>query len=157
MLLPFVLAVLLEIGQVNKAKSKNSILQLLVLSLFAASFITELNTQNHIKEMETRKLYANNLLLERDYEAELNYSSFEEDLISDTSVARFFSVNRKTLTASKVNDFFKRAYFSGSWEAYSLGVTLLDSSSNTIMSKDGLTGEKALDLIKNNGKQSEIN
>ena len=157
MLLPFVLAVLIEIGQVNKAKSKNSILQLLVLSLFAASFITELNTQNHIKEIETRKLYANNLLLERDYEAELNYSSFEEDLISDTSVARFFNVNKETLIASKVNDFFKRAYFSGSWEAYSLGVTLLDSSFNTIMSKDGLTGEKARDLINNHGKQSEIN
>ncbi len=157
MLLPLFLLVLISLGQINTTGNKNIVLQLFILALFSTSFIKELTTQNQLKERELRKLYATQLLLDRDYEAEISYSSFQNTLINDPLVLELFSEKNNKPTPSRVGDFFGRSYFSGLWDGYELGVTLLDSNLNTILSKDGFDKFLLSDLIENHSKQSDIN
>jgi signal transduction histidine kinase len=157
MLLPLLLMTLISLGQLNTRGNKNVVLQLFILALFSSSFIKELNTHNQIKEREIRKLYANQLLLDRDYEAEINYSSFQSALINDTHVLQLFNYREINPIPSHVGDFFERSYFSGIWDGYELGVTMFDSSLNTILSKDGFDNYLLSDLIENHSQQSEIN
>jgi len=157
LLLPLILLCFLSLGQLDNSGNKNIVLQLLILALFSTSFIKELNTQNQLKERELRKLYATQLLLDRDYEAEINYSSFQNELINDPRVLALFSAGEKKPTPSRVGDFYEQAYFSGLWDGYELGVTMFDSSFNIISSKDGFDGAILSDLIENHSQQSEIN
>lgn len=157
MLLPLLLMTLISLGQLNNRGNKNVVLQLFILALFSSSFIKELNTHNQIKEREIRKLYANQLLLDRDYEAEISYSSFQSALINDPLVLQLFNHAESNPIPSRVGDFFERSYFSGLWDGFELGVTMLDSSFNTILSKDGFDNYLLSDLIENHSEQSEIN
>jgi signal transduction histidine kinase len=156
-LLPLILMCLISLSQTNITGNTNIVLQLFILALFSSSFIKELNTQNQLKEREMRKLYATQLLLDRDYEAEINYTSFQNDLINDTVVLSFFNQTENKPTPSRVGEFFKRSYFSGLWDGYELGVTLFDSSFNTISSKDGFDKDYLSDLIENHSQKSDIN
>lgn len=157
LLLPVILCLISLITQNNQTGNKNIVLQLCLLALFSFVITSELDTQNSQKERAMRKLYATQLLLVRDYEVEINYSSFQKELQTDSTIQALFVADASTLIASDVEDYFKRTYFNGVWDAYDLGITVIDSLSNTLISQDGLNENKLTDLVKNHSEKSEIN
>jgi signal transduction histidine kinase len=157
LLVPTLLVCIASITQITSKGGNKIILQLLTLALFSSCFISELSIHNQFKEKASREIYANQLLTDRDYEAELNYTTFQHEIITDTTVLGYFNRTESTLSSSQISDFFEQKYFTGLWDGYSLSVSLFDTVNNTIITKDGLDYNRIKDLLENHSQESEIN
>jgi two-component system, NtrC family, nitrogen regulation sensor histidine kinase NtrY len=157
LLIPTILVCISFITQGTSTGGNKIIIQLLILALFSTAFVKELTIHNEKKEKSIRALYASQLLADRDEEAELKYTTVQNQIISDSTVRNYFKSLEITPTPAKVSDFFEQKYFTGTWDAYALSVAILDTSNNTIIAKDGLDHIRIKDLLENHGQESDIN
>ena len=157
LLIPTLLVCISFITQGTSTGRNKIIIQLLILALFSTAFVKELTLHNEKKEKSIRALYASQLLADRDEEAELKYTTVQNQIISDTIVINYFKSSEIPPTTAKVSDFFEQKYFTGTWDAYALSVAILDTSNNTIIAKDGLDHTRIKDLLENHGQASDIN
>ncbi len=150
--LPFIL--LPSIAMIKRKQTvypfSGIILLVFIFSLYAVHIFIK---HSGIKEMETRKIYAEKLSAEQDPVAELLFQDIEEDLQNDILLISY--VNKPEKHPVEFEKRIKQHYFSGFWEKYDVHVVLFDSmcvpvikSQNTLFDNNFYFDE----LIKKKGK-----
>ena len=122
--LPFILVLaiaLLKRRQVVYSFS-GVVLLVFIFSLYAVHIFIK---HTSIKEMETRKIYAEKLSAEQDPVAELLFQDIEQNLQDDIILSSF--VNKTEKQPVEFEKRIKQHYFSGFWEKYDVHVALFDS------------------------------
>ncbi|TND10295.1 MAG: integral membrane sensor signal transduction histidine kinase [Bacteroidetes bacterium] len=123
---PFVIfALIIMAKHKDEGMYSFSVIVMLVF-LFSFYSVHILLKQTHIKERDTRQVYAEKLAAEQDPVAEQLYTEFSEKLRYDTALIRTLGV----LPQPDLSAFEKRIqqqYFSGYWEKYEVKISFFDT------------------------------
>ncbi len=133
----FPLIVMLSVFLIGVRKSDRNplgagLFQLFVFTL-ALSFI--LNARNEQREHEDRKLYADQLALDKDVEAEWEYAKLSARLEEDkllTKVTR----GETQLSRSDFQEIMERRFFNGFWERYDIEFDLFGTNGKSIFNSE---------------------
>lgn len=121
-----------------------------LFSIYAVHLLVKFSA---IKEMESRKIYAEKLAAERDPVAELLFLDLEKKLNNDTLLVSYVS-GRDKLPA-EFEKRIKQQYFSGYWEKYDVRVALFDTMCIPIIKSQNAVFDNNLyfdDLIAKGGQ-----
>ncbi|MFY9309696.1 MAG: ATP-binding protein [Bacteroidia bacterium] len=121
---PFVLIVAIVLAKRRQPVYPFAQIVLLVF-LFSFYMMHVLVKHTGIKEMESRKIYAEKLAAEQDPVAEFLFQDIRQKLIKDTTLANYLSGDEKQVAAFEKR--LKREYFSGFWEKYAVKAIFFDS------------------------------
>jgi len=131
--------------------------QLLILGLFSASFVSDLNHHNSNKDKETRILYGNQLAVEQDINLELEFGKIQTKLIVDPLIQSTIRTSQPNLSISDFGDILEKRHFKGLWEGYEMGFNLFDSAAVSLLTREIQALEPILKIIERNGEVSQIN
>ena len=127
---PFVLIIVIALIKQNQTTYSFSgiVLLIFLFSLYAMHVFVK---HSRIKEIESRKIYAEKLVAEQDPVAEFLFHDIEKKLINDSILTSYLIGNEKQ--TEKFEKRLKQEYFSGFWEKYDVRITLFDSLCNPII------------------------
>ena len=158
---PLILPVLLLFANLffqNKQKFGQKLgFQLLILGLFSASFVSDLNHHNSNKDKETRILYGNQLAVEQDINLELEFGKIQTKLIVDPLIQSTIRTSQPNLSISDFGDILEKRHFNGLWEGYEMSFNLFDSTGVSLLTRETQGLEPILKIIERNGEVSQIN
>jgi signal transduction histidine kinase len=159
-IMPLLLPILLLFANLffqNKQKFGQKLgFQLLILGLFSASFVSDLNQHNSSKDKETRILYGNQLAVEQDINLELEFGQLKTKLLADPLILATIRSEQANLSNSDFGDILEKRHFKGLWEGYELNFNLFDSSGISLITKE-LQGLETIEkIIERNGEVSQI-
>lgn len=121
-----------------------------LFSLYAVHLLVKFST---IKELESRKIYAEKLAAERDPIAELLFQDLEKKLNSDTLLVSYVSGIEKL--PAEFEKRIKQQYFTGFWEKYDVRVALFDTMCVPVIKSQNAVFDNNLyfdDLIARGGQ-----
>lgn len=121
---PFVLVLFIALikRKQNLYPFSSIVFLVFLFSLYAVHILIKYSV---VKEVESRKIYAEKLAAERDPVAELLFQDVEKKLNADTILVSLVSgINKDPATFEKR---IKQQYFSGFWEKYDVRIALFDS------------------------------
>jgi signal transduction histidine kinase len=160
-IIPLILPILLLFANFffqNKQKFGQKLgFQLLILGLFSASFVSDLNQHNSSKDKETRILYGNQLAVEQDVNLELEFGNIKTKLLSDPLIQSTIRTTQPNLSVSDFGDILEKRHFKGLWEGYEMSFNLFDSVGVSLLTKEAQGLEPVLKIIERNGEVSQIN
>lgn len=130
--------------------------QLVILGLFSASFVSDLNQHNNNKDKETRKLYGNQLVVEQDINLELEFGMIKSKLQEDPLILSTIRNSQFNLSRSDFGDILEKRHFKGLWEGYEISFNLFDSTGYSLVTKEAEILEPLLKIIERNGELSQI-
>lgn len=130
--------------------------QLLMLSLF--SFFLSLHLQQLVKqkELENRRLFAQQLSLERNINLELSFSQIKPEILKEKWLLSPFDSLKKQLTKVSFEHILNQKFFQGVWDGFEVESDLFDKNGRPCFGTDTLRFEKLTDLVKVHGAPSEI-
>jgi signal transduction histidine kinase len=159
-IMPLLLPILLLFANLffqNKQKFGQKLgFQLLILGLFSASFVSDLNQHNSSKDKETRILYGNQLAVEQDINLELEFGQLKTKLLADPLILATIRSEQANLSNSDFGDILEKRHFKGLWEGYELNFNLFDSSGISLITKEVQGLETIEKIIERNGEVSQI-
>ena len=159
-IIPLILPILLLFANFffqNKQKFGQKLgFQLLILGLFSASFVSDLNQHNSSKDKETRILYGNQLAVEQDINLELEFGNIKTKLLSDPLIQSTIRTTQPNLSVSDFGDILEKRHFKGLWEGYEMSFNLFDSVGVSLLTKEAQGLEPVLKIIERNGEVSQI-
>lgn len=159
-IIPLILPILLLFSNFffqNKQKFGQKLgFQLLILGLFSASFVSDLNQHNRSKDKETRILYGNQLAVEQDINLELNFSKIRTQLKVDPLIQSTIRTTQLNLSVSDFGEILEKRHFKGLWEGYEISFNIFDSVGVSLLSKEAQGLEPVLKIIERNGEISQI-
>jgi len=158
--MPLILPILLLFANLffqNKKKFGQKLgFQLLILGLFSASFVSDLNQHNNSKDRETRVLYGNQLAVEQDINLELEFGKIKTKLLVDPLISSSIRTPQPNLSISDFGDILEKRHFKGLWEGYEMSFNLFDSTGISLITKEAQGLEPLLKIIERNGETSQI-
>ena len=108
----------------------------MILGLFSASFVSDLNQHNSSKDKETRILYGNQLAVEQDINLELEFGNIKTKLLSDPLIQSTIRTIQPNLSVSDFGDILEKRHFKGLWEGYEMSFNLFDSVGVSLLTKE---------------------
>lgn len=130
------------------------LLHLFIVSAIVSAF---LGAHNVDKEREERKLYADQLALDRDIEAEWMYAQTVQKLRKDRVLSKIASGD-VNMSKGDFQENMERRFFRDFWERYEMNFDLVGPSGNSIFTgSNGGEQLRSLDeVIGSSGKVSEL-
>lgn len=150
-------AVLLYTGY-KKGKSYSisfGVVLLLLFSVISSSLINDLNAE---KDLEERKIYANQLATEKNIATELEYNSLSDKIHSDRYLKKFIG-KKQNVISSVFHENIERRFFLGYWERYEFDFYFFDSEHKPIIDDNSQTDNygEINNLISEYGEVSTLN
>ncbi|MEY4350311.1 MAG: hypothetical protein RL078_358 [Bacteroidota bacterium] len=130
--------------------------QLLMLSLF--SFFLSLHFQALVKEkeLENKRLFAQQLSLDRNINLELAFSQVAPDILKEKWLLGSFDSLKRQITKVSFEHILNQKFFQGVWDGFEIESDLFDASGKPCFGLDSLRLKKLTDLVKIHGEPSEI-
>lgn len=146
---------LLALSRLKFKERSNTFSWYLVALLILSTGITlNLETEAKKKEKEERILLANQLVDERDMNAEIDYNQAKEKLREEPYLKRLFIPNA-TPSFSELKEAMEYQVFNGYWDRYDVDFYYFNYDS-IAKPMNGVTKQYLDELIENHGTQSEI-
>ena len=131
--------------------------QVLVLGFTSVIFVSNLNYYTTIKDLQTRKLYANLLAVEQDINLELSYTDLQANILQSSDFILGQLKGKESLEISDFGYVMENQFLNGTWDAYEISCNLYGPNKESLISKESATQTFWDNLIKGNGEVSEIN
>lgn len=131
--------------------------QVLVLGFSSSIFVYNLNYYSTVKDLQTRKLYANLLAVEQDINLELAYDELEERVIQSSGFIVQQLQRKEALEMSEFSYIMENKFLHGTWDAYEITCNLYAPNKESLISKESVQQTFWDNLIKENGEVSQIN
>lgn len=130
--------------------------QLLMLSL--ASFILSLHLQTFVKqkEIENRRLFAQQLALERNINLELSFSQILPEIQKEKWLGGNFDSLKKQMTKVSFEHILSQKFFQGVWDGFEIESDLFDKAQKPCFSNDTNRLADLYKLVQTHGLPSEI-
>lgn len=148
---PFVLVIAIALIKRNQSAYYFSgiVLLVFIFSLFAVHVLIK---HTNIKEIESRKIYAEKLAAEQDPVAEFLFQDIENKINNDSILISYINgVDKQTGEFEKR---LKQVYFSDFWEKYDVRIALFDSMCVPVIKSQNLLFDNTLyfdELIEKKG------
>ena len=131
--------------------------QVLVLGFTSVIFVSNLNYYTTIKDLQTRKLYANLLAVEQDINLELSYTDLQANILQSSDFILGQLKGKESLEISDFGYVMENKFLNGTWDAYEISCNLYGPNKESLISKESATQTFWDNLITRNGEVSEIN
>jgi two-component system nitrogen regulation sensor histidine kinase NtrY len=171
--LPFLLLFIIDNSSINllpllvivihllfEHKNKNSwqqlSSQLLILTINASIVTFHLQTMQFQKDLENRKLFAQQLAIERNINLELSYAQIAPNLNEESWLQIPFDTLRKQFTKVGFEHVLTQKYFTGVWDGFDLQADIFDQQEIPCFSNDSLKLKRLKSLVKLHGQASDI-
>ncbi len=130
--------------------------QLLTLSL--VSFFLSLHLQKIVKqnEIENRRLFAQQLALERNINLELSFSQILPEIQKENWLLADFDSLKNQMTKVSFEHILNQKFFQGVWDGFEIESDLFDSQHRPCFGNDTLRYAKLSELVSMHGLPSEI-
>lgn len=172
-LLPFVLLFLQDHDWINilpitviflhlifETKTKNSWQQLsnqlLILTINAAIITFHLQSLQEQKDLENRKLFGQQLAIERNINLELAYAQVAPNLSEENWLQSSFDSLRKQFSKVGFEHTLTQKFFTGVWDGFDIQADLYDTCGQPCFDTDSLKLIKLKTLVKQHGQASDI-
>lgn len=118
---------------------------LLLLFIFSLALSLILGAHNKQRERDERTLYADQLALDKDFEAEWEYAKIAKQLRSEKLFATLLDQDQG-ISRSGFQEIMERRYFNGFWERYEIDCDLLGRDGSSVF--DSLDSTNQLKEVK---------
>jgi len=119
--------------------------------------VSNLNYYTTIKDLQTRKLYANLLAVEQDINLELSYTDLQANILQSSDFILGQLKGKESLEISDFGYVMENKFLNGTWDAYEISCNLYGPNKESLISKESATQTFWDNLITRNGEVSEIN
>lgn len=130
--------------------------QLLILSINAAVLAIYLQTLQAIKDQENRKLFAQQLALERNINLELAYAEIAPNLSEEKWLQTDFDSLRNQFTKVGFEHVLTQRFLSGIWDGFDIDADLYDLANKPCFGTDSTKLERLKKLVQKHGQPSDI-
>ncbi len=130
--------------------------QLLMLSL--VSFFLSLHLQKLVKqkEIENRRLFAQQLALERNINLELSFSQILPEILKEKWLLTDFDSLKNQMTKVSFEHILSQKFLQGVWDGFEIESDLFDLQHRPCFGNDSLRYSKLSELVQLHGLPSEI-
>lgn len=142
--------------QVNHTSWYKLSSQLLILSVNAAVLALYLQTLQANKDQENRKLFAQQLALERNINLELAYAEIAPNLSEEKWLQSDFDSLRKQFTKVGFEHVLTQRFLSGIWDGFDIDADLYDLAEKPCFGADSTRLDRLQNLVKIHGQPSDI-
>ena len=130
--------------------------QLLILTINAAIITFYLQSLQVQKDLENRKLFGQQLAIERNINLELAYAQVAPNLTEETWLQSAFDSLRKQFTKVGFEHTLTQKFFTGVWDGFDIQADLYDTAGVPCFSADTLKLKRLKTLVQQHGQASDI-
>jgi nitrogen fixation/metabolism regulation signal transduction histidine kinase len=130
--------------------------QLLVLTINAAIITFYLQTLQVQKDLENRKLFGQQLAIERNINLELAYAQVAPNLSEENWLQTSFDSLRKQFSKVGFEHTLTQKFFTGVWDGFDIQADLYDTTGLPCFGTDTLKLKRLKTLVKQHGQASDI-
>jgi len=130
--------------------------QLLMLCLVSFFLSVHLQTLVKQKELENRRLFAQQLALERNINLELSFSQIVPDILKEKWLLDDFDSLKHQMTKVSFEHILSQKFFQGIWDGFEIESDLFDAQQKPCFGVDTLRYAKLSELVNLHGSPSEI-
>jgi signal transduction histidine kinase len=130
--------------------------QLLILTINAAIVTFYLQSLQVQKDLENRKLFAQQLAIERNINLELAYAQVAPNLSEENWLQTSFDSLRKQFTKVGFEHTLTQKFFTGVWDGFDIQADLYDLAETPCFGADNLKLKRLKTLVKQHGQASDI-
>ncbi len=130
--------------------------QLLMLSLVSFFLSLHLQTLVKEKERENRRLFAQQLALERNINLELSFAQIVPDIQKEKWLLEDFDSLKRQMTKVSFEHILNQKFFQGVWDGFEIESDLFDSQQKPCFGLDSLRFAKLSELVNLHGLPTEI-
>jgi nitrogen fixation/metabolism regulation signal transduction histidine kinase len=130
--------------------------QLLVLTINAAIITFYLQSLQVQKDLENRKLFGQQLAIERNINLELAYAQVAPNLSEENWLQTSFDSLRKQFSKVGFEHTLTQKFFTGVWDGFDIQADLYDTTGLPCFGTDTLKLKRLKTLVKQHGQASDI-
>jgi nitrogen fixation/metabolism regulation signal transduction histidine kinase len=130
--------------------------QLLVLTINAAIITFYLQSLQVQKDLENRKLFGQQLAIERNINLELAYAQVAPNLSEENWLQTSFDSLRKQFSKVGFEHTLTQKFFTGVWDGFDIQADLYDTTDLPCFGTDTLKLKRLKTLVKQHGQASDI-
>ncbi|MEY4804029.1 MAG: hypothetical protein RL331_543 [Bacteroidota bacterium] len=130
--------------------------QLLILTMNAAIITFYLQTLQVQKDLENRKLFGQQLAIERNINLELAYAQVAPNLSEENWLQTSFDSLRKQFSKVGFEHTLTQKFFTGVWDGFDIQADLYDTTGQPCFGTDTLKLKRLKTLVKQHGQASDI-
>jgi signal transduction histidine kinase len=130
--------------------------QLLILTINAAIITFYLQSLQVQKDLENRKLFGQQLAIERNINLELAYAQVAPNLSEENWLQTSFDSLRKQFSKVGFEHTLTQKFFTGVWDGFDIQADLYDTSGQPCFGTDTLKLKRLKALVKQHGQASDI-
>jgi len=130
--------------------------QLLILTINAAIITFYLQSLQERKDLENRKLFAQQLAIERNINLELAYAQVAPNLSEENWLQTSFDSLRKQFSKVGFEHTLTQKFFTGVWDGFDIQADLYDLAEKPCFGTDTLKLKRLKTLVKQHGQASDI-
>jgi len=130
--------------------------QLLILTINAAIITFYLQTLQAQKDLDNRKLFAQQLAIERNINLELAYAQVAPNLSEENWLQTSFDSLRKQFSKVGFEHTLTQKFFTGVWDGFDIQADLYDLAEKPCFGADTLKLKTLKTLVKQHGQASDI-
>ena len=152
------LVILIHLVFERKAKTSWQQLssQLLILTINAAIITFYLQSLQVQKDLENRKLFGQQLAIERNINLELAYAQVAPNLSEENWLQTSFDSLRKQFSKVGFEHTLTQKFFTGVWDGFDIQADLYDTTGKPCFGTDTLKLKRLKTLVKQHGEASDI-
>ena len=141
----------------NKNAFRQRLLRSVLSTVFlSAALVSQINVNDTVKDLETRKVLAKKVLSERDRELEIKYKALTIELETIPFLRNASRRKQENLTPSKFSYVLEHKFFKGFWEGYDCSFNLYNVNQQGVVLRENMSFVDWEKLIDDHGKPSEI-
>jgi nitrogen fixation/metabolism regulation signal transduction histidine kinase len=130
--------------------------QLLILTVNAAIITFYLQSLQVQKDLENRKLFGEQLAIERNINLELAYAQVAPNLSEENWLQTSFDSLRKQFTKVGFEHTLTQRFFTGVWDGFDIQADIYDTIGKPCFGTDTLKLQKLKTLVRQHGQASDI-
>ncbi len=130
--------------------------QLLILTINAAIITFYLQSLQVQKDLENRKLFGQQLAIERNINLELAYAQVAPNLSEENWLQTSFDSLRKQFSKVGFEHTLTQKFFTGVWDGFDIQADLYDTTGQPCFGTDTLKLNRLKTLVKQHGQASDI-
>ncbi|MFM7007144.1 MAG: ATP-binding protein [Flavobacteriales bacterium] len=147
---------LLVFQKTNKSTWRRLSSQLLLLSINAAIISFYLQALQAQKDSDNRRLFAQQLSIERNINLELAYSQVAPNITEEKWLLTSFDSLKKQFTKVGFEHLITQKFFTGVWDGFEINADLYDIDQKPCFGTDTNQLSRLKDLVKKHGQASDI-
>lgn len=147
---------LLAFQKTNKSTWRRLSSQLLLLSINAAIISFYLQDLQAKKDIDNRRLFAQQLSIERNINLELAYSQVAPNIAEEKWLLTSFDSLKKQFTKVGFEHLITQKFFTGVWDGFEITADIYDAAQKPCFGTDTNQLSRLKDLVKEHGQASDI-